>query len=309
MNTPSPMNGNRLHYREFHLCVKPALAGLCLTSKGDYVQLPMGYIKILRPLNCAITFISVCVGAWVGASVILSPALILAAMIGFVVCAFGNIVNDLFDITIDRVNNPGRPLVKGTVSKPVVIALAVYFFILAFLFALSLGTAPFIIVLATLVALFLYAWVLKKSLAANIVVSVLTGLSFVLGGLVVKNPACVYPFLFSFLIHLSREIIKDVIDKQGDQQCGVRSLPIVFGDKKACTISAFSLLALCIMLPIPFITRTLGIGYLLVVAIGAIPACVYMMIKISRCPPRPDLMRYSCRIKVVMAIGLIAMII
>jgi geranylgeranylglycerol-phosphate geranylgeranyltransferase len=269
----------------------------------------MGYLKILRPINCIITFIAVCVGAWTGTSISLSPALILAAMVGFVVCAYGNIINDLFDIKIDLVNNPNRPLAKGTVSKPVVIVLAIYFFLLAFVFALSLGTAPFIIVLATLVSLFLYAWKLKKTLIANGVVSVLTSLSFLLGGLVAKNSYCVYPCLFSLAIHMSREIIKDIIDKPGDERFKVRSIPIVYGTKKACTISAIFLVVLCFMLLIPYIAGALGIGYLLVVAIGVLPGCVYIIIKMLQGPPLEDLTRYSRGIKIVMAIGLIAMII
>jgi geranylgeranylglycerol-phosphate geranylgeranyltransferase len=276
---------------------------------GDYIQLVMGYVKILRPINCIMTFASVCVGAWVGRPISFSPALILAAMIGFVVCAFGNITNDLFDIKIDRINNPDRPLVKGTVSKPVVIALAIYCFALAFLFGLSLGYVPFAIVTGTLVMLFAYAWILKKTIAANIVVSILTGLSFILGGLVAKNPHCMYPFIFSFFVHLPREIVKDLIDKQGDIRFGVRSIPIVCGNKKACMLGTISLAILCIILPVPFITRTLGFRYLVIVLLGALPVCIYMIIKLLRCPSVSDLIRQSQAIKLVMIIGLVAMVI
>lgn len=263
----------------------------------------------MRPINCLITFISVCIGAWVGRSLFLSPALILAAMVGFVVCAFGNIINDLFDIKIDAINNPNRPLVKKTVSRSVVIALALYFVILAFLFGLSLGTAPFSVIILTIITLILYAWVLKKTRAANIVISLLTGCSFILGGLVAKNPFCVYPFIFSFFIHFSREIVKDLIDKQGDENFGVRSIPIVYGNKRACTFSALSLSVLCIILPIPFILGTLDIWYLLIVLIGAYPVCIYTAVRLLRCPPIEELVKSSRHLKIIMAIGLIAMIV
>jgi geranylgeranylglycerol-phosphate geranylgeranyltransferase len=268
----------------------------------------MGYLKILRPLNCSITFVSVCVGAWIGRSILFSPALILAAMVGFVVCAFGNIVNDLFDIRIDTVNNPERPLIKKTVSRPVVIALGIYFFILAFLFGLSLGTAPFIIIVTTLITLMSYAWVLKKTPAANVVVSLLTGLSFILGGMVTKNPLCLFPFVFSFFIHLARELVKDIIDRQGDEPFGVRSIPIVYGNKKACTLSALSLILLCMIIPIPFIFRILGFWYLLLIVVGVLPLMVYTSVKLLRCPQVEDLIKYSRYMKFVMTVGLVAMI-
>jgi geranylgeranylglycerol-phosphate geranylgeranyltransferase len=269
----------------------------------------MGYLKILRPLNCSITFVSVCVGAWIGRAITFSPALILAAMVGFVVCAFGNIVNDLFDIPIDAVNNPQRPLIKKTVNRTVVIALAVYFFILAFIFGLSLGIAPFIIILITLIMLFLYAWAVKKTLAANVAVALLTGLSFILGGVISKNPYCVYPFIFSFCIHLAREIVKDVIDKQGDEPFGVRSIPILYGNKNACLVSASSLIVLCMLIPLPFIFRILDIWYLLVVLVGALPITVFTAVKLLRVPPVNELTKYSQYMKIVMAVGLIAMIV
>lgn len=269
----------------------------------------MGYLKILRPLNCSITFVSVCVGAWIGRSITFSPSLILAAMVGFVVCAFGNIVNDLFDMRIDAVNDPERPLIKKTVNRTVVIALAVYFFILAFLFGLSLGTGPFIIVLTTLIMLFAYAWRVKKTLAANVVVSLLTGLSFILGGIIARNPYCVYPFVFSFFIHLAREIVKDMIDKKGDEPFNVRSVPIVYGNKAACMVSASSLIVLCMLIPLPFIFRILDFWYLLVVLVGALPIMVYTAVRLLRCPPVKELPKYSRYMKIVMAAGLIAMVV
>lgn len=268
----------------------------------------MGYLRIIRPVNCLITSFSVCVGAWIGNETFLSPALILAALIGFVVCAFGNLVNDLMDIRIDTINNPNRPLVKKTVSKTVVIALAIYFFICAFIFSLSLGIAPFIIVFGTLIMLFVYAWVLKKTLAANVVVSVLTGLSFVLGGVIAENLYCIFPFLFSFFIHMAREIIKDIIDIEGDKRFGVRSLSISFGNKRACKLSALCLVILCVILPIPFISGTLGFWYMVLVVLGALPLLVYTILKLLQCPPAADLIRLSRSIKIIMAIGLLAMI-
>jgi 4-hydroxybenzoate polyprenyltransferase len=150
---------------------------------------------------------------------------------------------------------------------------------------------------------------LKKTPLANVVVSILTGFSFLLGGILTENPWCAYPFIFSILLHMPREIIKDIMDRPGDERFGVRSIPIVYGDKRAYTLSAFSLILFCALSPVPFFTGILGFGYLLVVAVGVLPVCIYLIFRLLRDPERIDLAHCSRGIKSVMAIGLIAMII
>ncbi len=40
-----------------------------------------------------------------------------------------------------------------------------------------------------------------------------------------------YLLLFSFLLNLIREILKDIIDAPGDREAGVKTIPLVFGQK------------------------------------------------------------------------------
>ena len=44
---------------------------------------------------------------------------------GFAICAFSMVINDYYDIEVDRVNQPDRPLPSGAVSKGGAVALAV----------------------------------------------------------------------------------------------------------------------------------------------------------------------------------------
>ena len=80
---------------------------------------------MLRPLNCIITMGAVWVGGWIGQDIILSPSLILAGMIGFLVCGFGNLINDLYDIEIDKINNPERPLPSGRADRKIAIIMSI----------------------------------------------------------------------------------------------------------------------------------------------------------------------------------------
>lgn len=268
----------------------------------------MGYLTIIRPLNCLIAFFSVLVGAWVGRHIIFSPLFLLAAMIGFISCAFGNIVNDLKDIEIDRINNPKRPLPSGQVDKKIVTLMALFFFVIALVFSFSLGILPFIIVLATVMLLFFYALYFRRMLWGNFVVALLTGFSFLFGGAVAKNPACFFPFLFSLCIHYAREIIKDIIDIEGDRAVGVISLPIVLGVERACNLGALSLGILCILMPLPFIFKTLAVPYIAIILIVAYPMIIYTILRLLQKPLKDELRTLSNLIKITMVVGLIAMI-
>jgi geranylgeranylglycerol-phosphate geranylgeranyltransferase len=268
----------------------------------------MGYVVLIRPINCLIASASVLIGAWIGQSIVFSPALLLACLIAFIVCAFGNIVNDLSDIDIDRVNNPQRPLVAGTVSKPVVIAVALVFAVLALLSALSLGLFPFLLVGIAVSLLLLYGVRLKKTLAANFLVAFVSGLTFILGGLIVTNTTCIVPFVFALFIHLPREIIKDVTDLKGDAAAGVNSLPIRFGTERSYAVSALFIGMLLILLPFPFFLRVLKLRYMLIVLLCAYPLLLYTFVRLLKRPGENELPLLSTALKVTMGIGLVSMI-
>ena len=172
-----------------------------------------------------------------------------------------------------------------------------------------LGIWPFITVITALLLLFLYSTHLKKTLAGNITVALITGLSFVFGGLVARNPACLIPILFSVLIHLPREIVKDVMDMKGDRAIGALTLPIALGPFRACSISALLLACLCLLLPLPYLLGILSSNYIVIVLVAGYPILLYTVWQLLRKPPSTKLPLISNLIKTSMAIGLIAMIV
>ncbi len=255
-----------------------------------------------------ITFIAILVGAWIGRGILFSPPVILASIIGFMVCGFGNIVNDLRDIEIDKINNPRRPLASGQLGGRNAKIFALLLFVISGIFSLGLGVLPFLLVLAVLILLLSYALYLKKTILGNFTVALIAGLSFIFGGLVAKNPLSIIPFLFSIFIHWPREIIKDIIDIKGDKSMGVVSLPIVAGVAKSSNISAMCLAILCIILPLPFIFKILSLRYMLVVLIFAYPLIIYTMVHLLKNHGEAGLKTLSKLLKISMAIGIIAMI-
>ncbi|MCW9094558.1 MAG: UbiA family prenyltransferase, partial [Ignavibacteriaceae bacterium] len=74
-------------------------------------------LKITRPVNIIITFVSVIVAA-----VICLPDklpgmnVLLAAVSAALTAASGNVLNDIIDIDIDKINRPNRPLPSGKIN-------------------------------------------------------------------------------------------------------------------------------------------------------------------------------------------------
>ena len=263
----------------------------------------MGYITLIRPLNCVITFISVLCGAWVGKEIIFTYKIILAGLVGFLVCAYGNIINDLNDIAIDRINSPTRPLVSGKVKKNIAATMAIIFSILTLALSIFLGIKPFLLVVITIILLSLYAIYFKKTLFSNLVVAIIAGLSFVFGGFITANIISLIPALFAILIHTPREIIKDIMDIKGDQKFNVASLPIIYGEQKARNIACFFLILFILACPLPFIFGVLNIEYLIVIGIIAIPLTIFTIVKLRNNSLASKLLKF------IMFIGLIAFII
>ncbi len=267
----------------------------------------MGYLAIVRPINCLLAFISVLIGAWAGKEIFLSSPLIIAGFVGIFVAISGNIINDIKDIEIDRVNNPERPLVSGRVKKNVAWIMSLTSAGLAIIFGFRLGIRPFLLIILALILLYLYSYYFKKMPVANFIIAFVSGLSFVLGGIVVKNPLVLFPFLFALFIHLAREVVKDIIDIEGDQNVQVKSLPIILGPYKAQRIAIISLILLLVILPLPFLLHLFSLSYIIIALLGTYPIIIYIIINLRRRLSRTELKRTSGLLKTSMAIGLVAL--
>jgi len=173
--------------------------------------------------------------------------------------------------------------------------------------SIPLGIFPFFIVITALLLLFAYSAYIKKTLVSNLLVALIAGMSFLLGGLVVHNALCIIPFIFSIFIHVPREIVKDVMDMKGDMTAGIQTIPIVVGSITAYNISAIVLVFLCLILPVPFVLKLLNTAYILIVLLIAYPVLIYTIWRLTRNPQKDELPMISNLMKASMAVGLVAM--
>jgi 4-hydroxybenzoate polyprenyltransferase len=168
-----------------------------------------------------------------------------------IVAAGGYIINDHYDIEIDRINKIESQILGKTISASK--ALPIYFSSLilggaiAILLAyqLNLWNLIFIYPLACGLLYFYARYFKKVALIGNLIVSLFT--AFVVLIVFISELPIISQLpdesqtyllqlgfgftIFSFLSNLFRELIKDIEDMKGDKLFGAKTAPIVFGIK------------------------------------------------------------------------------
>jgi geranylgeranylglycerol-phosphate geranylgeranyltransferase len=269
----------------------------------------LSYIKIIRPVNFLITFFSAVVASIICFEESLPIVKVILASIsaGFTTSA-GNIINDIFDIEIDKINRPERPLPSRKISRKEAFALYFIFIILSLILSGFVNPGAFLIVAATIFLLFLYSKYLKRiPLAGNFLVSFLAGLVFIYGGVVVENSTgAIVPAIFAFIINLIREIVKDMEDVEGDKKAGVITFPIIYGFQKSKFLIMLFTYTLIPFTLYPFITQLYRIEYFVIIMVVVNPILVYCTKKLFEEYSVSNLKKISNLLKLDMVFGLIA---
>lgn len=227
------------------------------------------YLRILRPLNGAMAGLAVVGGAYVAAGTVGWESL-LAAGAAFLICGAGNVINDYFDVDMDRVNDPSRPIPSGAVAPASARLYALLLFALGI--AASAAVNPLVLAIALLnsVLLYLYAWRVKRrgGLLKGLTVSYLVASPFFFGGAAVDKP--LRPLLLSLLAGLAnvgREVVKDIEDYEGDRRYA-RTLPRQLGIGGAAWVAAAFVSLAVLLSPLPYLLGLLGVRYLAVVLLA-----------------------------------------
>lgn len=263
------------------------------------------YLEILRPGNAILAVIAVLLMAII--SGVFTMEVLIACIVVFVITGFGNAVNDYFDHKIDAINRPERPIPSGRISLKAAgyysLALALLSNIMAILF---LGLIPGLIVLVSTLLMFYYAHTLKKKLLiGNFLISFLTGLSFVFGGVVVgATVGSIYIGFYAFLTNMMREIVKDMEDVKGDKIEGANTLPIAYGMKTSSILAASFMIFASITSPILYFLGILTIWFLPVLLI-AILIFLSSAVSILRDSSTENAQKISGRVKIGMVVTLI----
>ena len=201
----------------------------------------------------------------------LSEGTFFASVMCFVLlAAAGNIINDYFDVRVDRINKPRKVIVGKTVKRRVAIAAHHVFNVLAVLLGLFVSWKSGFLILGIIPvfmagSLWYYSLSLKKQvLLGNFVVAFMVSLvplwagvfellylSGTYGGAVDGLSELVFAIwrwllafaIFAFVLSLAREVQKDILVLHGDSEVGFRTFPRVYGITVAKVFTIVLLLA------------------------------------------------------------------
>jgi len=157
-------------------------------------------------------------------------------------------INDLYDIEMDRINSPQRPLVTGAITKKE--AIFTIFLLLGASEYLSLKFLPSYlqtIMHLAIIYINIYTPILKKILVLkNISCAALVSLSVFLSALATTNKPIILHKNFDLLLiacnliftgSWANEILLDIRDYEGDNQQGLATLPTTLGKQSSWTIA------------------------------------------------------------------------
>lgn len=246
------------------------------------------------------------------------------------IAAAGNVINDIYDVEIDKINRPNGRIVGKSISEKnayrLYFILTIVGVLAGFVLANQLGhpglAAIFVIVSAML---YVYAYQLKAILLiGNLLVSALVSFS-----LLVVLVFDIYPTIydeimpiqkdatrvvfhfavFAFAINFLREIVKDIEDINGDKNGGINTLPIILGRERATTlvflIGGLTLTSVLIYMYNHLYTSTLVLAYFMFLVAAPL---LYFCIKAWSAKTKKEYRLLSNILKLVMLTGLSAMI-
>ena len=180
---------------------------------------------------------------------------ILGFLTGFFISGTAMITNDFFDLEVDRVNHPARPLPSGRISANEVMILALLFSAAGLIAAGLLGPIALALALAMWIVSNIYNWRYKETgLFGNMMVGLCLALLFVLGGVAVgqlDNPMLWTFAALVFVFDLGEEIAGGAMDMEGDRKRSARSIALLYGRENALRLAGllFGLFVLISLIP------------------------------------------------------------
>jgi 4-hydroxybenzoate polyprenyltransferase len=211
------------------------------------------FVEIGRPFTLVAPALGVASGAVTAAGAAppepWSSALIVYPLLGSVMAAVlnagNNALNQIYDLQIDAINKPKRPLPSGRLSLGEAWAFTIVCYVLALVLAWLVAPGGrhecFWIVVAAVVFTYIYSVpplrTKQAGIWANITISIPRGLLLkVAGWSTVKTVFGFEPWFIGTifgLFLLGASTTKDFSDMEGDRRGGCRTLPIIYGVSRA----------------------------------------------------------------------------
>ncbi|NHJ49190.1 MAG: hypothetical protein FK733_15485 [Asgard group archaeon] len=269
------------------------------------------WISIMRPFNCALITLCAIVGIMVDNGVetffidtgteILHhwPSLLMIFIGGWALSAAAMVLNDYFDIEIDKINEPDRPIPSGKIKPKQALRFGIILIVIGVLMSIGIDTYEWLVfgrqfgvsvVTAVICAVMVstYTNYMKKySILGNLAVSVGVWMGFLYGDLVFNFDIELLPQAMgcgAFMLNFGREVAKGIIDVEGDRENNVTTVATALGGRWTSVIaSGFWIIAIAAALsPIFFAGASIAYTVSITVCVSlAAAAIVWIQIDYS----------------------------
>ncbi len=258
------------------------------------------------------------------------------------IAAAGYIINDYFDLNIDRINKPDKLVVEKIIKRRwtiiwhLVLSFAgILITIIVYLHLPDWHTALVVALnLLCVIALWLYSTTYKrKLLVGNIIISLLTAWVILILYLVTLRSWFMVKIMyetkhnyelasaqlfkyailysgFAFIISLIREVIKDMEDMEGDAKYNCKTMPIVWGIPAAKVFTAVWIVVLTgALIVLQFYAMHLGWWWSVVYCVIAIIIpLIWILRNLYTAQVPKDYHQLSTAVKLVMLAGILSML-
>jgi geranylgeranylglycerol-phosphate geranylgeranyltransferase len=175
-------------------------------------------------------------------------------------------LNDYADYEKDKINKRmDRPLVRGTIRKEHALIVAVVTLAAAFLLGLMFVGKAFVILVVFLILGVLYDIKLKQySALKNLTLALCVAIPFPAGNIIIQDtivPMVWFITLVAFIVGFGREVMKDLMDIEGDRATGVKTFPMIIGERASAMIVVVLYVSTVLLTLPPFFLRISDIYY------------------------------------------------
>jgi 4-hydroxybenzoate polyprenyltransferase len=189
---------------------------------------------------------------------------------------FAIVSNNIEDIGADKISNPSRPLVKGTVDPRLYLKAGIISQFIALAISMCSNWPVLFGIMGISLGYYLYScppfrlkrvpFLAKFMIGLNSLIAAITGFALI-GG----NPT-EFPIIWVFFILVPLSLAANFIDlkdTEGDRATGIKTLPVIFGKRKAKIIIA-------VFTVITYVMAGILINKLWLYPVGAIALCFHL---------------------------------
>lgn len=270
------------------------------------------FLSLIRPINSFMIGLAVIVGIAISyPDMLFSRVSLYGFITGFSISAYSMIINDVYDIEIDKINQPERPLPKGIISINSALLLSIILLLIGIVGSFLISYYSVLVAVTfSLLSWFYNIWGKRQGIIGNSIVAFSMSIPFIFGGIITGNISLLVwsISLIAFLAGMGREIVKTIADIDGDKIKGIRSVSITYGSKRAMQIASIFIFISILISFIPVYFNLIQIFYIPLIIITDL-LLIYSVYNISRDYSKHQSLKVKKLILYAMLLGLITFLV